>query len=550
MANFFSYVTTQFGCTIKNVQCDNGREFDNSSARSFFLTHCVLLRMSYPYASSQNGKVECILRSINNIVRSLLFQASLPTSYWVEGLHTATYLLNRLPTKTLEFATPHFALFGSHPSYSHLRVFGCACYPNMSATAPHKFSPRSTLCVFLGYSSNHKGFRCLDLSSNRIIISRHVTFDETNFPFAKTPSPPTTNDFDFLDEFEPSVCLPGLSAGSSPSGTFGGVNPGSLGVSPAATVTPVTPVMAEPVDLAGPYQPLPAPRAASAPSAEHHNAPAAAPAPPAPPVVPPARTITHVYTRRHPTRVPPVAADSGLSQGTPVTADSGLSQGTPGAPNSGLTHGPSVAAAPVTLPQGAVPVHQVVNHHSMTTRGKLGFRQPAIYHAAAISPIPKTYRSALADPNWRTAMEEEYAALLSSNTWDLVPRPSGANVVTGKWIFRQKFNADGSFDRYKARWVLRGFTQRPGVDYDETFSPVVKPATVRTVLSLALSQQWPIHQLDVKNAFLHGTLSETVYCCQPTGFIDIALPDHVCRLNKSLYGLKQAPRPWYSRFAT
>ena len=123
-------------------------------------------------------------------------------------------------------------------------------------------------------------------------------------------------------------------------------------------------------------------------------------------------------------------------------------------------------------------------------------------------------------------------------------------MVTGKWIFRQKFNADGSFDRYKARWVLRGFTQRPGVDYDETFSPVVKPATVRAVLSLALSQQWPIHQLDVKNAFLHGTLSETVYCCQPTGFIDTALPDHVCRLNKSLYGLKQAPHAWYSRFAT
>ena len=285
MANFFSYVTTQFGCTIKNVQCDNGREFDNSSARSFFLTHGVLLRMSCPY-TSQNGKVERILRSINNIGCSLLFQASLPTSYWVEGLHTATYLLNRLPTKTLEFATPHFALFGSHPSYSHLRVFGCACYPNMSATAPHKLSPRSTLCVFLGYSSNHKGFRCLDLSSNRIIISRHVTFDETIFPFAKTPSPPTTNDFDFLDEFEPSVCLPGLPAGSSPSGTFGGVNPGSLGVSPAATVTPVTPVLAEPVDLAGPYQPLPAPRVASAPSAERHNAPAAAPAPPAPPVVP------------------------------------------------------------------------------------------------------------------------------------------------------------------------------------------------------------------------------------------------------------------------
>jgi hypothetical protein len=123
-------------------------------------------------------------------------------------------------------------------------------------------------------------------------------------------------------------------------------------------------------------------------------------------------------------------------------------------------------------------------------------------------------------------------------------------VVTGKWIFKLKLHADGSLERYKARYVLRGFTQRPGVDYDETFSPVVKPATVRTVLTLALSRDCPVHQLDVKNAFLHGTLTETVYCTQPVGFVDPAHPDMVCKLNKSLYGLKQAPRAWYSRFAT
>ena len=88
------------------------------------------------------------------------------------------------------------------------------------------------------------------------------------------------------------------------------------------------------------------------------------------------------------------------------------------------------------------------------------------------------------------------------------------------------------------------------MDYDETFSPVVKPATVRTVLSLALSRSWLVHQLDMKNAFLHGTLSETVYCSQPAGFVDSSRPDMVCRLNKSLYGLKQTHRDWYSRFAT
>jgi hypothetical protein len=130
------------------------------------------------------------------------------------------------------------------------------------------------------------------------------------------------------------------------------------------------------------------------------------------------------------------------------------------------------------------------------------------------SPIPSSVRTALADPHWRRAMEE-YAALLANHTWDLVPCPPGTNVVTGKWLFRHKLTSDGSLDRYKARWVLRGFTQRPGVDYDETFSPVVKFATVRTVLSLALSRDWAIHQLDVKNAFLHSTLTETVYCSKP-----------------------------------
>jgi hypothetical protein len=132
----------------------------------------------------------------------------------------------------------------------------------------------------------------------------------------------------------------------------------------------------------------------------------------------------------------------------------------------------------------------------------------------------------------------------------LVPRPLGVNIITGKWVYRHKFLLDGTLDRYKARWVLRGFTQRPGIDCDETFSPVVKPATVRVVLTLALSRSWPMHQLDVKNAFLHGQLTETVYCAQPSGFLDSSRPDYVCCLNRSLYGLKQAPRAWRTRFAS
>jgi hypothetical protein len=119
-------------------------------------------------------------------------------------------------------------------------------------------------------------------------------------------------------------------------------------------------------------------------------------------------------------------------------------------------------------------------------------------------------------------MEEEYDALITNNTWDLVPHPVGSNVITSKQIFKYKLNSDSTLGRYKARWVLHGFTQRPDVDYDETFSPVVKPATVRTVLSLAASRSCPVQQLDVTNAFLHGTPSETVYSSQLTEFVDPA----------------------------
>jgi hypothetical protein len=89
-------------------------------------------------------------------------------------------------------------------------------------------------------------------------------------------------------------------------------------------------------------------------------------------------------------------------------------------------------------------------------------------------------------------MEEEYIALMNNGTWELVPQPQGSNVVTGKWVFTHKLRADGALDCYKARWILQGFSQRHRVDYDETFSPVVKPATVRTVLATAVSRDWPI----------------------------------------------------------
>lgn len=124
------------------------------------------------------------------------------------------------------------------------------------------------------------------------------------------------------------------------------------------------------------------------------------------------------------------------------------------------------------------------------------------------------------------------------------------NIIGCKWVYRIKRKADGTIERYKAPLVAKGFHQQPGLDYNETFNPVVKPTTIRTVLTIAVSRGWSMRQLDVYNAFLHGVLNETVYMAQPPGFEDSSHPNHVCKLHRSLYGLKQAPRAWFHRLTS
>ncbi|CAA7028135.1 unnamed protein product [Microthlaspi erraticum] len=359
----------------------------------------------------------------------------MPSTYWVEALHMACHLFNILPSSTIDNDTPFSKLFQKPVSYDHLRVFGCLCYPNLLPTSAHKLAPRSAKCVFLGYPSNHRGYRCLDLSTNKNILSRHVVFDESSFPFNKAP----------------------LSQTSSP------------------------------------------PPSSSFPFSILHN-------------------LHHDPVTETPAPNPPPPASALFT--------------------------PSPEAAPAPPPAPAPPRYQ--------TRSRSGISKKKIIfslHTDIISPLPRSHVQASKDPHWNGAMGTEYDAQIKSGTWKLVPRPLNANIVNYMWLFRHKFDAGGRLSRYKARLIANGKSQEVGIDCYETFSPVVKPATIRTVLHVATSRDWPIHQLDVKNAFLNGTLDEVVYMHQPPGFVDPDKPDHVCLLQKSLYGLKQAPRAWYQRFA-
>nr|GEW02991.1 ribonuclease H-like domain-containing protein [Tanacetum cinerariifolium] len=169
----------------------------------------------------------------------------------------------------------------------------------------------------------------------------------------------------------------------------------------------------------------------------------------------------------------------------------------------------------------------------MITRSQSGIVKPIdrlSLHTFFISPIPKNPPRALKDPNWLNVMYDEYNVLVKNGTWLLVPRPASVYMVRSMRLFKHKFHADETLSRYKAHLVANGSSQQLGVNFDETFSPVVKPAIVRTVLSLVVSRKWPIHQLDVKNAFLNVDLSETAYMHQPPGFVDNRQGSHVAYL--------------------
>jgi hypothetical protein len=241
--------------------------------------------------------------------------------------------------------------------------------------------------------------------------------------------------------------------------------------------------------------------------------------------------------------VPIISSQIG-SVGFSVAEEASAQEHSPVAGSSTPAHGSVVPDATQQAPQCVV------------THGQRGIRKPKIYTNDTIrygflttNREPKNLEDALQDTNWKEAMNAEILALERNKTWHLVPPRKGRNVIDCKWVYKIKRKQDGSLDRYKACLVAKGFRQRYGIDYEDTFSPVVKAATIRIVLSIVVSRGWPLRQLDVQNTFLHGDLEEELYMRQPPGFESKTHPNFVCRLDKALYGLKQAPRAWFAKLS-
>ena len=520
---------------IKIFQSDWGGEY--RPLKTILANFGISFQHPCSHTHNQNGKIERKHRHITETALSLLAQSSMPFQYWWDACATTTFLINRLPTKVLNFVSPMQKLFNTHFDYSILRCFGCECYPFLRFYNTRKFSFHLEKSIFLGYSSSHKGYKCMSMLTGKIYVTPNVVFNEEKYPFRdKAPNtsgtssqpssyPPITFFPKFSSFQVPSPCHHTLQATNASSEALNSdesitnsENPNTNNSTPATSLSPHAPVSLSPLSK----------------SLSHLLT--------SPTISPLGLSSPHATTT-----CPPTCAKKILQQVGPsphalikVLQLTNMHISSDIVPTNPSTINLSVA----------LPFHQ--SQHPMQTRLKSGIVKPKqIFGGSAIvsnsDAEPSSVSAALQSPDWTRAMNDELHALTTNKTWSLVPYKSTYRLVGNKWVFKLKWNSDGTIQRHKARLVAKGFHQAPGIDFSETFSPVIKPTTVRVVMSLAVSNGWDIHQVDVNNAFLNGILTEDVYMPQPEGFQSKEHPDFVCKLHKSLYGLKQAPRAWYDR---
>jgi hypothetical protein len=442
----------------------------------------------------------------------------MPLKFWDEAFQATVYLINRTPTKLLQFSTPLERLFNKTPDYTSLRVFGCACWPHMRPYNTHKLQFRSKQCTFLGYSTLHKGFKCLDPSTGRVYISRDVVFDETIFPFAKLH---TNAGARLRSEI---LLLPShlLNPASNPGEQQLDDNMANIPANPAdqffgSNVQPVSAENDEPDDPSD---------ATEDPAEEIHpefSAAAKESASGSPPASDAAASHSSAATSPdvvHFPASPHVMAPTSADNSTP--SHSGPDTALPASHHDVMSPSHSSAGEPFATGEEVIPAPS-----RPTTRLQRGIRKEKVYTDGTVkykntfltvTVEPENLTDALKNTNWKKAMDIEYDALMNNETWHLVPPRQGRNVIDCKWVYKIKRKQD-------ARLVAKGFKQRYGIDYEDTFSPVVKAATIRIVLSIAVSKGWCMRQLDVQNAFLHGVLEEEVYMKQPPGYEDKSFPE-------------------------
>lgn len=510
IVEFIKATHQQTNFRVKTVRFDNGGEFVNDALTQFYANEGIKQVTTISYTPEQNGTIERENRTIVEAARTQLHAYGLDKRLWAEAVNESVYVLNCTGTSTVKDKTPHQLWHNKDANIDKLREFGIAAYIHIPKQKRKKFDAKAIKCVLVGYCDN--GYRVFNPCTQKVFSARDIIFGIENHndkddkdvknnekeknekqmnekkESKKEKMPKRANKNQSEDDNDIILCIKNNES-----------------------------VLDDVVERETSND------SESAASDDEPN-----------------NTLINNISDASISNV----NDSNVNTSN-VLDDSNSSHS-----SNDVTfvdaNGSQTEDLDETVRDGSE-ICDLTQRNVIDTR--LRSRVNSIDTAMLAIYEPQTYKDAMQSSEkeqWIEAMREEYVSLVKNNTWCLVDLPKGETVIDNRWVFKVKVNADDSIDRFKARLVARGFTQVYGINYTETFSPVVRFSSIRTILAVAAKNKMSLRQFDIKTAFLNGDLSETVYMKQPIGFSDGT--NKVCKLSKSLYGLKQASRCWNEKF--
>ncbi|CAI7892733.1 unnamed protein product [Closterium sp. NIES-53] len=476
------------GTQLKSFQSDGGGEYTSQRFKQYLAERGIKQLLSLPYAHQQQGVAERMNRTLQNSMRKLLRGMRLPNHQWPAAMDHAVMLHNLLSSSSLpNNASPHLLWTGKQGSTKMLRVFGCMVQYRPPEARAGRFSQRAQWGLHLGIEKNYNAWRIFDVHTKETVAARDVIFYE---------------------RLTLQTYLANLHENRDPTGGFRGDRAFASAADEADWDE-------QNVDNASeeagplPYCSVDVPMDEENPRDSNN---------------------TDVFYH---------FADTGYV--TPATVNT----------NEAKRVGPNFIPDPEVGDEAAYPEDPELPRYSQTGLQILGL--VTAVHGAAIPKEPVTVQQALEGEHrekWREAMDDELKALEERNTWKIIPIDEAQNktILTGKWVFRVKTKADGTIDKFKARWVVRGFDQEHGRDYTETFAPVSRHTSLGILIAVAAMKKKKLRQIDVANAFLYAPVDAEIFVELPHG--SHGEPNRVCQLLKSLYGIKQAPRLWQQHLHT
>jgi len=533
------------------LRSDNGGEYTSKEMEKLCLDRGIGREFTIPHTPEQNPVAERTWETLMEMTRALLFEKNLDKGLWARAIITAAYIRNRcLTSGTIYNFTPYELFYGERPDLSNLRVFGSRCIAHNLDPKKKKLDPRGREGIFVGYSDMAHGYVIYLPQEKKIILSRTVKFFEQNEDSIK--SSPTDiryveHDSSSESEDDQPYLTPNQIRLEIPN------NNNEIVQNPDQNARDQDAYQEERLDRTPEQTPEITGNESITPNSLSRNTNT-----PIPITSSPSPTDDRHMRGESATEILPPSSSTSETPASnqEVTPPVEMTKAQKKAQREGKsleTWSKSTTSEKRTRkPTQRFAENRDVEESSEGERALFCGEEInyGLFSAEPkISNDPKTFREAVRGPDsqkWTESMEAEIQSLTANQTWTLVHPPKDRNIVGSKWVYKIKKNSDGSVIKYKSRLVAQGFTQEPSIDFKETYAPVSRATTVRTLFAIAASIGFEVTQVDISTAYVNAEVEEEIFMKQPQGF-EIKDKDGrelVCKLKKSLYGLKQSGRNW------